>query len=137
MTLAADPISNNRRLDWLVDNLTRTVPGVTHATLVSADGVKMAASAHLPGERAEQLTAITAGLASLAIAAADLADGGSVRQTVLEMNAGFLFLMSVGDGSHLAVLASRSCDLGQVGYEMAVLVDRVGRKVDAAARGTV
>jgi hypothetical protein len=34
--------------------------------------------------------------------------------------------MSISDGSSFAVLASRSCDVGQVGYEMALLVDRVG-----------
>ena len=47
-------------------------------------------------------------------------------QTVVEMDNGFLFLMSISDGSSFAVLASRSCDVGQVGYEMALLVDRVG-----------
>ncbi|MGW3786824.1 roadblock/LC7 domain-containing protein, partial [Micromonospora chokoriensis] len=30
------------------------------------------------------------------------------------------------DGSSFAVLAARSSDVGQVGYEMALLVDRVG-----------
>lgn len=47
-------------------------------------------------------------------------------QTVVEMDNGFLFLMSISDGSSFAVLAARSCDVGQVGYEMALLVDRVG-----------
>jgi predicted regulator of Ras-like GTPase activity (Roadblock/LC7/MglB family) len=42
--------------------------------------------------------------------------------------------MSVGDGSHLAALTGTESDIGQVGYEMAVLVDRVGRMIDAAAR---
>ena len=42
-------------------------------------------------------------------------------------------LMSVGDGSNLAVLTQESADIGQVGYEMALLVDRVGRTV--AGRG--
>ena len=55
-------------------------------------------------------------------------------QTVVEMEHGYLLLMSVGDGSHLAVLAQDAADLGQVGYEMALLVDRVGRMVQAKAR---
>jgi predicted regulator of Ras-like GTPase activity (Roadblock/LC7/MglB family) len=50
------------------------------------------------------------------------------------MQHGYLLLMSVGDGSHLAVLTEDSADIGQVGYEMALLVDRVGRMVQATAR---
>ncbi len=42
------------------------------------------------------------------------------------MEKGFLFVMSVSDGSCLAVLASPSCDVGVVGYEMAMLVTKVG-----------
>jgi predicted regulator of Ras-like GTPase activity (Roadblock/LC7/MglB family) len=53
---------------------------------------------------------------------------------VIEMEQGFLLLMSVGDGSHLAVLTQDSADIGQVGYEMALLVDRVGQMVQARAR---
>ena len=55
-------------------------------------------------------------------------------QTIVEMEKGFLLLMSVGDGSNLAVLTEDSADIGQVGYEMALLVDRVGRMVQAQAR---
>jgi predicted regulator of Ras-like GTPase activity (Roadblock/LC7/MglB family) len=57
-----------------------------------------------------------------------------VLQTVVEMNGGFLFLMSISDGSALATLASRTCDVGQVGYEMALLVDRVGNALTARPR---
>ena len=50
------------------------------------------------------------------------------------MEHGYLMLMSVGDGSNLAVLTEESADIGQVGYEMALLVERVGRTVQATAR---
>jgi uncharacterized protein len=43
-------------------------------------------------------------------------------------------LMRVGDGSHLATLATASCDIGQIGYEMAVLVERVGNVVQSTRR---
>jgi predicted regulator of Ras-like GTPase activity (Roadblock/LC7/MglB family) len=52
------------------------------------------------------------------------------------MDNGFLFLMSISDGSSFAVLASRSCDVGQVGYEMALLVDRVGEALTPTPRST-
>lgn len=128
--------SSTRTLDWFVSNFVRDVPGVSHAILVSADGLLMASSSHLPADRAEQLAAVTSGLASLSSGAAALFEAGGVRQTIIEMDDGFLLVMGVGNGSYLAVLASVSCDIGQVGYEMAVLVDRVGKTVQATPRAT-
>lgn len=121
-------------LGWLVSAFTQDVPGVTHAVLVSTDGLLVAASDSLPRDRADQLSALTAGLASLTVGAAQLFTAGPVLQSVIEMAGGFLLVMSVGDGSHLAVLAAAGCDIGLVGYEMTLLVDRVGRMVDTPAR---
>jgi predicted regulator of Ras-like GTPase activity (Roadblock/LC7/MglB family) len=126
--------SNARDLDWLVTRFVQEVPDAAHAILVSADGLLMAASASIPGERADQVAADASGLASLAVGAARLFEGGSVLQTVVEMEQGYLMMMSVGDGSNLAVLTQEAADIGQVGYEMALLVDRVGRAVQARAR---
>jgi uncharacterized protein len=123
-------------LDWFVANFVRDVPGVSHAILVSADGLLMASNSHLHADRAEQLAAVTSGLASLANGAALLFDSGSVRQSIIEMDDGFLLVMGVGDGSYLAVLTTISCDIGQVGYEMALLVDRVGKTIEAVPRTT-
>ena len=77
---------------------------------------------------------VSSGLASLSTGAAQLFDGGGVMQSVVEMENGYLLLMRVGDGSHLAALASTSCDIGQVGYEMAILVERVGGVVKSSRR---
>jgi predicted regulator of Ras-like GTPase activity (Roadblock/LC7/MglB family) len=126
--------SHGKSLDWLVSVFAREIPGVSHAILVSADGLLVAASEHLPVERADQLAAVSSGLASLSTGAAQLFDGGEVLQSVVEMENGYLLLMRVGDGSHLAALASTSCDIGQVGYEMAVLVERVGAVVRSSRR---
>ena len=123
-----------RQLDWLVSRFVDEVPDAAHAILVSADGLLMAASSSIPGERAEQVAAVSSGVASLAVGAARLFEGGAVLQTVVEMEQGYLMLMSVGDGSHLAVLTRETADIGQVGYDMALLVDRVGRAVQAQAR---
>jgi uncharacterized protein len=122
-------------LSWLVSSFKRDVPGVAHAVLVSADGLMVAASDGLPRDRADQLSAMAAGLSSLTTGAAHLFAAGRVVQSVIEMERGFMLLMSVGDGSHLAVLAQHGCDIGLVGYEMTLLVDRVGRMVDTPLRG--
>lgn len=126
--------SQRDSLDWLVSKFAREVAGVSHAVLVSADGLLMAASEHMPIERADQLAAVTSGLASLSAGAAQLFDGGHVMQSVVEMQNGYLLLMRVGDGSNLATLAARTGDIGQIGYEMAILVERVGAVVQSARR---
>lgn len=131
---AASSAGDDRDLDWVMSKFVDDVPDAAHAILVSADGLLMASSTSIPGERAEQVAAVSSGLASLAVGAARLFEGGSVMQTIVEMEMGFLMLMSVGDGSNLTVLTTEEADIGQVGYEMALLVDRVGRTVEAQAR---
>jgi len=125
---------DERDLDWLMTKFVADVADAAHAILVSADGLLMAASGSIPSERAEQVAAVSSGLASLAVGAARLFDGGAVLQSIVEMEMGYLMLMAVGDGSNLTVLTTESADIGQVGYEMALLVDRVGRTVEAQAR---
>jgi len=119
-------MTTTQDLGWLLANFADRVPGVAHAVAVSADGLLLASSRDLPRDRADQLAAIASGLVSLTQGAARCFEGGAVLQTVVEMDNGFLFLMSISDGSSFAVLSARSCDVGQVGYEMALLVDRVG-----------
>jgi predicted regulator of Ras-like GTPase activity (Roadblock/LC7/MglB family) len=113
-------------LNWLVESFVRTTAGVAHAAVISTDGLLVAVSERLDRARADQLAAIASGVESLTQGAARLFQAGSVNQTVVEMEKGFLFVMSVRDGSCLAVLATPSCDVGLIGYEMAVMVAKVG-----------
>lgn len=112
---------------WLIANFTERVPGVAHAVVVSVDGLLLTASSRLPADRAEQLSAISSGLVGLTQGAARCLEGGGVLRTVVEMERGVLLLMSIRDGSCLAVLASPDSSVGQVAYEMTVLVDQVGK----------
>ncbi len=124
MTGTESPIA---QFSWLVTAFTERVPGVAHAIVVSTDGLLLTASTRLPQDRADQLAAAAAGLLSLAQGAARCFDAGGVRETVVQMDHGLLMLMSIGDGSCLAVLAGPNCDIGQVAYEMTLLVERVGQ----------
>lgn len=134
MTDYSTTADGNGQYDWLVTRFVQDTPGVAHAVLVSVDGLVIARNDELPVDRAEQMAAVSSGLASLATGAAGLFDGGAVLQSIIEMQHGYVLLMSVGDGSHLSVLTSASADIGQIGYEMAIMVERVGRAVDAAPR---
>jgi predicted regulator of Ras-like GTPase activity (Roadblock/LC7/MglB family) len=115
-----------QNLNWLISNFVDSVPGVSYAVVVSADGLALALSEGLPRDRADQIAAVTSGIASLTVGAARIFDGGAVNQCLVEMEQGFLFIMSVSDGSSLAALANPRSDIGLVGYEMALLVDRAG-----------
>jgi predicted regulator of Ras-like GTPase activity (Roadblock/LC7/MglB family) len=119
---------------WLITDFVRRVPGAAHAVVVSADGLLLAGSDGLPKDRADQLSAVASGLVSLTFGAARCFEAGSVNQTVVEMERGYLFLMSISDGSSLAVLAAPNCDIGTVAYEMTLLVDRVGQQMTPELR---
>jgi predicted regulator of Ras-like GTPase activity (Roadblock/LC7/MglB family) len=60
---------------------------------------------------------------------------GGVRQTIIEMEGGFLFVTAAGQGARLAVLAAGDAELGMVTYEMALMVKRVGEHLSAQPRG--
>ncbi len=109
---------------WLLDTFTTTVPRVRHTVVVSADGLLMAMSQQLERVDADQLSAIVSGISALTRGAARHLHAGGVRQAVVEMDDAFLLTMAVSDGSVLAVVADLGCDVGVIGYEMALLVSR-------------
>src|SRR5919198_3989585 len=123
MTSQAQP----SQFGWLVNDFAARVPGVAHAVVVSADGLLLTASARLPLDRADQLAAVASGCVSLTQGAARCFEAGGVKETIVEMERGIMLLMAISDGSSLAVLAAPVCDIGQVAYEMTMLVDRVGQ----------
>ncbi|GGL53316.1 roadblock/LC7 domain-containing protein [Planomonospora parontospora] len=127
----ADPRSE---LSWLLDDLTRRVPGIRHAIVLSSDGLAMGGSQGLTREDTEHLSAISAGSHSLAQGAGRHFGLGGVRQTIIELEGGFLFVTAAGQGARLAVLAAQDADLGMVTYEMALLVKRVGDHLSAQPR---
>ncbi len=124
-------------LDWIINNFIERVPDAAHALVVSSDGIPVASSAGLPPDRADQLAAVTSGLASLTQGAVRMFEGGAVTQTVVEMQNGVLIIMTISDGSVLAVLARRNCDMGLVAYEMTLLTERAGSALTPPVRGAL
>jgi predicted regulator of Ras-like GTPase activity (Roadblock/LC7/MglB family) len=120
--------------NWLVNAFTQRVPGVTHAVVVSSDGMLVAVSDHLPRDSADQLAAVTSSLVSVTNGAARIFDGDEIRQTVVEMGRGYFLVMSIRDGSILATLAAHEADVGVVGYEMAKLVKQAGEVLSPEIR---
>lgn len=121
-------------LTWLVDDLVERVTEARHAVVLSADGLLIASSMGLGREDAEHLSAVAAGFQSLARGAGRHFGGGSVRQTIIEMDTAFLFVTAAGSGACLAVLAGADADMGLIAYEMAMLVTRVGQYLSTPIR---
>ena len=113
-------------VNWLVANFVERVPGVSEAVVVSSDGLPMALSGGLDRDAADRFAAVASGLIGLAYGAAGRFGGGRVNEIIIEMEHAFLFVTGVSDGSCLAVVADCDCDVGLVGYEMAVLVEKTG-----------
>jgi predicted regulator of Ras-like GTPase activity (Roadblock/LC7/MglB family) len=122
------------QLDWLLDDLVTRVARVTKAVILSRDGLAVGSSESMSREDTEYLCAAAAAFQSLARGTSQHFGGGAVRQTVIEMDTAFLFVMAAGEGSCLAVLAEQGADVGMVAYEMALLVTRVGQHLAVSRR---
>ena len=97
-------------LNWLLDDLVDRVASIHKAVVLSGDGLATGASKDLTREDSEHLAAVASGFHSLAKGVGRHFEAGSVRQTVVEL------------------------DVGQVAYEMTLLVKRVGVHLGTAPR---
>ena len=113
-------------MGWLLDSFAQQLNGIAHVIVVSSDGLLLAATGGLPPERAEQLASVTAGLVSLTYGTARHFEGGNVQQTIVHMEAGYLILMSISDGSLLCVHGSPDSDMSVFAYHLALFLGRAG-----------
>jgi predicted regulator of Ras-like GTPase activity (Roadblock/LC7/MglB family) len=122
------------QLSWLLDNLVDQVEAVEQSLILSRDGLVVASSRGLNREESEHLSALAAGVQSLARGTGERFRGGKVRQTIIEMEHAFLFVIAAGRGTCLAVLTSGDPNVGVIAYEMAMLVRRMGKYLAAEPR---
>jgi predicted regulator of Ras-like GTPase activity (Roadblock/LC7/MglB family) len=125
---------NGEELGWLLDNLVSRVANVRQALVLSRDGLAVSKSQDMSREEGDRLSALAAGVQSLARGAGQQVGGGEVRQIVIEMDSAFMFVMAAGEGTCLAVLASAEANLGVMAYEMAMLARRMGVHLTATPR---
>ncbi|MFD5512503.1 roadblock/LC7 domain-containing protein [Streptomyces sp. NPDC059761] len=136
-----------RNLQWLLTDLVEEVPGVNSVAVVSSDGLLLLSSdpggaaaggdpAPTKGPRgaSADLATIVSGLGSLTTGAAELMEGGAVKQTMVAMEHGSVFVMAISDGSLLGVHATPDCDMSVVAYHMALFVGRAGHVLTPEVR---
>jgi predicted regulator of Ras-like GTPase activity (Roadblock/LC7/MglB family) len=132
--MADGDATSGRDLAWLLDDLASRVADFRQAVIMSRDGLLIAASQDLGREDAEHLSAVAAAMQSLATGAGDHFQAGGVRQTIIELEKGLLFVIAAGEGSCLAALCPPNADAGNIAYEIAMLVKRARPHLAAQAR---
>ncbi|GAB7041696.1 MULTISPECIES: roadblock/LC7 domain-containing protein [Catenuloplanes] len=125
MSIGAGP-DTAQRFNWLITNFVRGTAGVRDAVAVSSDGMLIATSAGLVRAEADHLAAIVSGLTSLARSASRRYDFAGLKLIMIEMTSGFLIVSALGGGTCLGVVADGDADVALIGYEIALLGERVG-----------
>jgi uncharacterized protein len=128
---ARDPAPDPQDPDRLITDFAERVPGVLRVAVVASDGVLVTASGQA---QPDQLSAITAGLMGLASAAARILHGGAVTQALVTTARNTLVIMTIDQGSSLAVVTTPTADLDTVAYEMTMLVEEAGSSFTPPAR---
>ncbi|MEU6554597.1 roadblock/LC7 domain-containing protein [Streptomyces sp. NPDC046915] len=136
-----------RNLHWLLTNLVEEVPGIQSVAVVSSDGLLLLSSDPTAAAESRQarpgrgprgssadLATIVSGIGSLTVGAAKLMKFGGVKHTMVAMDEGSLFVMSISDGSLLGVHGSAECDMSVVAYHMALFVGRAGHALTPELR---
>jgi predicted regulator of Ras-like GTPase activity (Roadblock/LC7/MglB family) len=125
-------VEDTRQFSWLLANFVDQTAGVNGAVAVSSDGLLMATSSSLDRASAEPVAAIISGLTSLGQGTAGCLGYGRLDRLIVAMSGGLLLVASVSDGSAIGVIARNGCDIGTVGYQMTLLVERAGSMLTPA-----
>jgi uncharacterized protein len=119
---------------WLVKQFAEDVPGVTHAIVVSLDGLQLAASARVERDVADQIAALSAGLLSIGNQCGELLKLGLTEYLTIRLPRGHLLFMRLGDAAGLVVVASASADLRVLAFQMTQFVGSVGHALTPQVR---
>jgi len=111
---------------WLIDNFVASAPGVSHALIVSSDGLPLIVAGGMPADLADPLAAMTSGIISLGNNIASTVGEAGCEQVMLKFPTGHFLFMSIGTLAGFAVLARDGANLGVIAHQMAQLVDTVG-----------
>ncbi|MER7551558.1 MULTISPECIES: roadblock/LC7 domain-containing protein [Streptomyces] len=126
----------NPDLSWVLNDLLQ-VPGARHAILVSADGLLLANSSEIGRDDAETVAAAMSSMQSLSRAVAPFIgtrEPGRWRQTLLEYEDGWIFLIAAGAGAYLAATAAADVDMEAMSFRMQQQVTALGKAMTTPPR---
>ncbi|MFI6706332.1 roadblock/LC7 domain-containing protein [Nonomuraea sp. NPDC050478] len=127
--------TTDRTIDGLLESLKDRTPGIRYVLVLTRDGLKMSYSSGLTRDRADQLSALSAGIQSLSLSAsAEFGDAIGAGQAMVEFAGGLLLIVPAGEGAHLAVVAEEDGEVGLIAHNMNELVEQIGMYLTAAPR---
>src|ERR1700744_5329348 len=85
-----------QEFSWLVDNFAASTPGVSHALIVSSDGLPLIAAGGMSPDLADPLAAMTSGIISLGNNIASKVGQTGCDQVMLRFPSGHFLFMSIG-----------------------------------------
>ncbi|MBO0805187.1 MAG: roadblock/LC7 domain-containing protein [Nocardiopsaceae bacterium] len=118
----------------LLNNFVTSTPGVTHALVVSSDGLPLITAGGMDADTADPLAAMTSGIISLGNNIAVKVGQAGCDQVMLKFPAGHYLFMGIGKLAGFAVLVADGADLGAVARQMAQLVNTVGHAMTPQLR---
>jgi predicted regulator of Ras-like GTPase activity (Roadblock/LC7/MglB family) len=125
----------NDDLSWMLDSALE-IPGALHAVLISADGLLMARTQDFGKDDADRVAAAMSGVQSLSRSLAFFCEDSTQkwRQTLVEFEGGWVFLISAGEGAYLGVSASPEVDMADITFRMQQLVGQLGKALTTPPR---
>lgn len=125
----------NDDLSWMLDSALE-IPGALHAVLISADGLLMARTQDFDKDDADRVAAAMSGVQSLSRTLSFFCEdaGQNWRQTLVEFDGGWVFLISAGEGAYLGVSASPEVDMADITFRMQQLVAQLGKRLTTPPR---
>lgn len=97
-----------------LDKAVADVQGARHAVLLGADGLPRGATSGMSKDLADTISAAMTGIHSYSRVTSQFAGGlkdAEWRQTVIEFQHGWIFLIAAGEGAFLAAAAEHDCDI--------------------------
>ncbi|MFI1720772.1 roadblock/LC7 domain-containing protein [Streptomyces sp. NPDC020489] len=121
-----------------LDEAIRSVRGARHALLLGAEGLPRGASAGIGRDMADTISAAMTGIHAYSRATAPFAGGtrdDEWRQTAIEFQHGWIFLIAAGEGAFLAASAEHDCDIEEFTTRLSDVVPKlVARQVPQGGR---
>ncbi|MCA1220043.1 roadblock/LC7 domain-containing protein [Streptomyces sp. 8L] len=125
----------SEQLSFLLETFASKTAGVRSVLVSSKDGLELAAHNLVEDGISDRLSAVTSGLFSLTKGVGSLLDGdGTLKQNIAEFAGGFLFVVPGGPGANVTVLTDPSVDIGQIGFDIQLLVKQVSHALSVEAR---
>ncbi|MFI1363453.1 roadblock/LC7 domain-containing protein [Streptomyces griseochromogenes] len=112
-----------------LDEVVRQVQGARHAVLLGSDGLPRGATSGMSQDLADTISAAMTGIHAYSRATSQFAGVGQDaqwRQTVIEFQHGWIFLISAGRGAFLAAAAEHDADIEEFTTRLHQVVPRLG-----------